>query len=67
METAQESAEALLGILDDILDISKPEAGAVELEMLAFSVDDLVEGVAAILAPRAREGLRSRRWSSQAQ
>ena len=55
VETAQESAEALLGILDDILDISKLEAGAVELEMLAFSVDDLVEGVAAILAPRARE------------
>ena len=55
VETAQESAEALLGILDDIPDISKPEAGAVELEMLAFSVDDLVEGVAAILALRARE------------
>lgn len=54
-ETIRDSAEALLTIIDDILDFSKLEAGKVEIEERAFSISDLVEGVATILAPRARE------------
>ncbi len=52
-ETVRESAESLLGIIDDILDISKLEAGKVELERLPFSLDGLVERVVAILTPKA--------------
>jgi PAS domain S-box-containing protein len=54
-ETVRESAEALLGTIDDILDISKLEAGRVELEEMPFAVEDLVDGVVEILAPRARD------------
>ncbi|TWB43810.1 signal transduction histidine kinase [Nitrospirillum pindoramense] len=54
-ETIRDSADALLGVINDILDISKLEAGKVDLEDLSFDLGDLVEGVAAILAPRARD------------
>ena len=50
-----ESASALLAILNDILDISKLEAGKVELESLDFDLVQLVENAVLLLAPRARE------------
>ncbi len=50
---AQQSAEQLLGILDDILDISKLEAGRIELETVDFHLDPLVEGVRSLFAARA--------------
>jgi signal transduction histidine kinase/CheY-like chemotaxis protein len=49
----QESGENLLTIINDILDISKLEAGKVELENISFDLVDTVEGVAALLAPTA--------------
>ena len=49
------SADALLDIINDILDISKLEAGKVELEAIDFSFTTLVEDVVELLAPRARE------------
>ncbi|WP_372023104.1 response regulator (plasmid) [Tistrella mobilis] len=54
-ETVRDSAEALLVVIDDILDISKLEADRVELEHLPFDLTGLLDGVAAILAPRARD------------
>ncbi len=51
----RDSAEALLGVINDVLDISKLEAGRVELEVLDFSLTELVEGATALLAPRAAE------------
>ncbi|MBB6251175.1 CHASE domain-containing protein [Nitrospirillum iridis] len=54
-ETIRDSADALLGVINDILDISKLEAGKIDLENLSFDLGELVEGVAAILAPRARD------------
>ncbi|MGV0759772.1 CHASE domain-containing protein [Tistrella mobilis] len=54
-ETVRDSAEALLVVIDDILDISKLEADRVELEHLPFDLTELLDGVAAILAPRARD------------
>lgn len=54
-ETVRASAEALLTIIDDILDFSKLEAGKVEIEERAFCLNELIEGVATIIAPRARE------------
>ncbi|MDE1146146.1 MAG: response regulator [Azospirillaceae bacterium] len=54
-ETIYDSAEALLNIINNILDISKLEAGKVELELMEFDVGDVVDGVVAILATRALE------------
>jgi signal transduction histidine kinase/CHASE1-domain containing sensor protein/ActR/RegA family two-component response regulator len=51
----QSSAEALLRILDDILDISKLEAGGVRLEAIPFAPARIVADVAALLAPRAAD------------
>ncbi len=51
----QSSADALMGIIDDILDISKLEAGKVELQDIAFPVDDLLDDVVELLSGRAHE------------
>ena len=47
------SADALLIVINDILDFSKIEAGKMTIETVAFSLRDVVEGVVALLAPRA--------------
>jgi signal transduction histidine kinase/CheY-like chemotaxis protein/HPt (histidine-containing phosphotransfer) domain-containing protein len=54
-KTIRASAESLLEIINDILDVSKLEAGKVELEETDFMLGDLVDGVVEILAPRALE------------
>ncbi|MDE1145420.1 MAG: response regulator [Azospirillaceae bacterium] len=54
-EAIHDSAQALLNIINNILDISKLEAGRVELEMVDFILDEVVDGVVALLAPQARE------------
>jgi signal transduction histidine kinase/CheY-like chemotaxis protein len=51
----RQNASAVLGIIDDILDFSKIEAGRMELERLEFSLPELVEEVAGLLAPQAAE------------
>ena len=45
LDTARRSAETLLGIINGILDISKIEAGKIELEQASFDLRDLVEEV----------------------
>ena len=50
-----ESGEALLTIINDILDVSKLEAGKVDLEMIDFDLIETVESVPTLLAPKARE------------
>jgi signal transduction histidine kinase/CheY-like chemotaxis protein/HPt (histidine-containing phosphotransfer) domain-containing protein len=45
LETAKSSAEALLAILNDILDLSKVESGKLELESVAFSMPELLEQI----------------------
>jgi signal transduction histidine kinase/DNA-binding response OmpR family regulator len=49
-ETARSSAEALLTLINDILDISKIEAGRLELEWAAFEPYRLVEDVMDIVS-----------------
>jgi PAS domain S-box-containing protein len=51
--TALDSAETLLTIINDILDLSKLDAGKTETELLDFDVTGLIEGVAALLKVRA--------------
>ena len=52
-QTAYRSGESLLRLINDILDFSKIEAGKLELEHVAFDLHELVEDVAALLAPQA--------------
>ena len=51
----QESGEALLGIVNDILDISKLEAGKLDIETIDFDLVATVDAAAALMSPRARE------------
>jgi signal transduction histidine kinase len=49
------SGEALLAIINDILDLSKIESGHMEFDSHPFSVDVLVDAVASMLMIRANE------------
>jgi len=53
--TIHDSGEALLNIVNDILDYSKIEAGKLSLETTDLEVISLVEGAAELAAGRARE------------
>ncbi|CAO3355641.1 response regulator [Azospirillum palustre] len=55
VSTMRDSGAALLRIIDDILDLSKIEAGKLELEELELRPADLVEGVSDLLAPQAHQ------------
>jgi two-component system, sensor histidine kinase and response regulator len=50
-----QSAKTLLGIIDEILDFSKIEAGKLDLRQSSFTLDEAVQGVVELLAPRAHE------------
>ena len=54
VELIRNSGEGLLEIIDDILDFSKIEAGKIALETVDFSLPRLLEGVRALLDPRAQ-------------
>jgi PAS domain S-box-containing protein len=55
VETIRSSGDALLTVINDILDYSKIEANKVELEVAGFDLRTTVEDVADILAQRAYE------------
>ncbi|HEY5336749.1 MAG TPA: response regulator [Rhizomicrobium sp.] len=54
-EIVNESGEALLTVVNDILDISKLEAGKFEIETIDFDLVAAVESAAALMAPKARQ------------
>jgi signal transduction histidine kinase len=53
--TVQRSAQNLLGIINDVLDVSKIEVGKLELEAAEFNPIKLFEDVAELAALRARQ------------
>ncbi|WP_049974631.1 ATP-binding protein [Azospirillum sp. B4] len=55
VRTVHQSGESLLAILNDVLDLSKVEAGKLEVEQTAFDTAPLLEGVRALMAGRAAE------------
>ena len=62
-EAVRLSAESLLAIINDILDISKLEAGKCEFEEIDFSLDAVIEDATELMAPKAQEkGLELTLW-----
>jgi PAS domain S-box-containing protein len=55
LHTLKNSGEMLLTIINDILDISKIEAGKLELHMRPFDLTSLLEDVYHLLLPKAQE------------
>jgi len=55
LDGIKQSSDSLLVIINDILDISKIEAGKVELEYEPFSVNELVNNVHTIMQFKAEE------------
>ncbi|MEI8570751.1 response regulator [Methylomonas sp. LW13] len=49
------SSRALLGILNDILDYSKIEAGRIDIEAIEFSLEDILRATADLFSIRADE------------
>ena len=54
-ELLKTSAESLLVVLNDILDISRIEAGHLDVECLDFDLPELIRSTTTSLSPRARE------------
>ncbi|HYC61094.1 MAG TPA: response regulator [Thermoanaerobaculia bacterium] len=52
-EMIRSSGETLLSLVNDVLDLSRVEAGKLTVEMLDFQLDDLVESVLEQFAARA--------------
>jgi signal transduction histidine kinase/ActR/RegA family two-component response regulator/HPt (histidine-containing phosphotransfer) domain-containing protein len=51
----RDSAQALLRIIDDVLDFSKIDAGRMDIEALPFSLGQLVAGTVETMQPQARQ------------
>ncbi len=55
VKTIQESGTSLLLVLNDILDLSKIEAGKLELEIIDFDLREIIDQVGDIMALKAHE------------
>ena len=54
-ENARQSAEHLLGLVNDLLDYARLEAGSLEFDLAPVDLEGLVRGVAELLSPRAHD------------
>jgi len=54
-EIVRESGDALLTVVNDILDVSKLEAGKLDLETIDFDLVNTVESAISLLSAKARE------------
>lgn len=55
MERVQVNGRHLLGLINEVLDLSKMEAGQLQLEMAEYSMRDVVQAAVDALEPLARE------------
>ncbi|MBU2178685.1 MAG: response regulator [Gammaproteobacteria bacterium] len=53
IQKVQAAGQHLLGIINDILDISKIEAGKMELEQVHFNLERMLDNVAALISEKA--------------
>jgi signal transduction histidine kinase/CheY-like chemotaxis protein/HPt (histidine-containing phosphotransfer) domain-containing protein len=53
LEKIRFAGEHVLGIIDDILDISKIEAGKMEIQQIEFSFEHVVQTLTTVVAPKA--------------
>jgi len=59
LEQVLQSSDALLGIINDILDYSKIEAGGLRLESMPFDIEQVFQSVASLFAAKAQaQGLK---------
>ncbi len=54
-KTANNCGDVLARVIDDILDLSKIEAGKLEIETVDFDLRSCIEGIADIIGPRGQE------------
>ncbi|MFC5372044.1 response regulator [Brevundimonas faecalis] len=54
-EAAQKSAEHLLGLVNDLLDYARLEAGSLEFDPAPVDLEELARGVTELLSPRAHD------------
>jgi two-component system sensor histidine kinase/response regulator len=55
VQVFQSAGENLLTIINDIIDISKVEAGHVQLETIDFDLTDIIENICDVMSVRAHE------------
>jgi two-component system sensor histidine kinase/response regulator len=64
-EAIRSSGETLLSIVNDVLDLSRVEAGKLTIEKIDFDLDDLIDSVIEQFAARAvSRRLKFRAWSA---
>ena len=61
-QTIRSSGEALLVVINDVLDFSKMEAGKLTVEELDFNLHSLFEGTLELLASRCQDERDRARW-----
>jgi PAS domain S-box-containing protein len=66
LESINIEANALLGLIDDILDISKIETGKLQLEEIAFNISHLIDSVARTAEVKAKQkGINLKMYKSK--
>jgi len=55
IEKIQTASDTLLAIINDLLDVSKIEAGKLELEMINFDLEEIIQNVCNIIEPKVKE------------
>ncbi|HTK36801.1 MAG TPA: response regulator [Caulobacteraceae bacterium] len=65
LSALRNSGEHLLGLVNDVLDFAKLDAGRVELEPAPTDVERLLQGVCELLSPRANAAGVEIAWAAQ--